>query len=531
MATKINADTVVGGAVVTADASGILELQSAGTTALTLSGANATFATAPSVTGGAAVVTATGAGTSGQVLTSAGVGGTPTWTTISSSVQYPQNIQTGNYTLVLSDAGKQIFHPASDPFLSTYTIPANSSVPFPTGTVFMVAVENGGGAVNVNINTDTLIGPTGVAGPVAVPQNTIMAFTKITSTKWMANFYSQNATYTFLVGYTATTTRINAYPWSSVTGFGDKYANPSSAPVNTVNGVAFSPSGNALVAAHIEAPYVAAYAWSLAGFGSRYADPATTPTGWGRSVAFNPQGTAVAVGHDTSPYVSVYAWSGSGFGAKFSDPATLPTGSGNGVSFSPAGNAIAIAHNTSPYITAYPWSVSGFGVKYANPATLPTNNGQAVTFSPTGDAVAVGHVTSPYLSVYPWSSATGFGTKYANPASLPSNNVSAVAFSRTGDALAVGHAASPFLSAYPWSSATGFGTKYAAPATVPSSDVRGLVFSAANDAILMANSGASSVYMTAYKWTPLGFGSRYPTLSDANQPGGPATSAAFTVNP
>lgn len=44
MATKINADTIVGGAVVTADASGILELQSAGTTALTLSGANATFA-------------------------------------------------------------------------------------------------------------------------------------------------------------------------------------------------------------------------------------------------------------------------------------------------------------------------------------------------------------------------------------------------------------------------------------------------------------------------------------------------------
>ena len=44
MTTTINADTVVGGAVVTADASGILGLQSAGTTAITLSSGNTTIA-------------------------------------------------------------------------------------------------------------------------------------------------------------------------------------------------------------------------------------------------------------------------------------------------------------------------------------------------------------------------------------------------------------------------------------------------------------------------------------------------------
>lgn len=44
MTTLINADTVVGGAVITADASGELGLQSAGTTALTLSGGNTTVA-------------------------------------------------------------------------------------------------------------------------------------------------------------------------------------------------------------------------------------------------------------------------------------------------------------------------------------------------------------------------------------------------------------------------------------------------------------------------------------------------------
>ena len=55
MPTKINADTVVGGAVVTADASGILELQSAGTTALTLSGANVSTAGNLAVTGNVSV--------------------------------------------------------------------------------------------------------------------------------------------------------------------------------------------------------------------------------------------------------------------------------------------------------------------------------------------------------------------------------------------------------------------------------------------------------------------------------------------
>jgi hypothetical protein len=44
MATILNADTVVGGAVVTADASGVLTLQSAGTTAVTLDSGNTAIA-------------------------------------------------------------------------------------------------------------------------------------------------------------------------------------------------------------------------------------------------------------------------------------------------------------------------------------------------------------------------------------------------------------------------------------------------------------------------------------------------------
>ena len=50
MAVRINADTVTGGAIVTADATGILELQSGGTTAVTLQSGNTTIAQNATVT-------------------------------------------------------------------------------------------------------------------------------------------------------------------------------------------------------------------------------------------------------------------------------------------------------------------------------------------------------------------------------------------------------------------------------------------------------------------------------------------------
>ena len=55
MATILNADTVVGGAIVTADASGVLTLQSAGTTAVTLDSGNTAIAQKLTAVGTASV--------------------------------------------------------------------------------------------------------------------------------------------------------------------------------------------------------------------------------------------------------------------------------------------------------------------------------------------------------------------------------------------------------------------------------------------------------------------------------------------
>lgn len=76
MTTKLNADTVTGGAVVTGDASGILELQASGNTALTINASRAL-----------GVGAAASFGTSGQVLTSSGSSAAPTWTTPSAGTQ------------------------------------------------------------------------------------------------------------------------------------------------------------------------------------------------------------------------------------------------------------------------------------------------------------------------------------------------------------------------------------------------------------------------------------------------------------
>lgn len=68
MTTTINADTIVGGAVVTADASGVLGLQAAGNTGLTLNSSRAIgVGASPSY------------GTSGQALLSGGSAAAPSW--------------------------------------------------------------------------------------------------------------------------------------------------------------------------------------------------------------------------------------------------------------------------------------------------------------------------------------------------------------------------------------------------------------------------------------------------------------------
>ena len=472
-------------------------------------------------------LTLTGAaGTSGQVLLSQGTGAAPIWGDVSSAVNYPQNIQSADYTLILSDTGKQIFHPASDVNVRTYTIPGNASVAFPIGTVVLFTVENGGTWVNIKTTGDTLVLGDGTTGSIRVaPNNTLMCI-KVSATKWMANYLYQKGviqTESLAVPQSGTPF-INVYPWSDF-GFGTRFADPATLPTGTGLGVAFSPSGDAIAVSHDVTPFITAYPWSGAGFGVKFANPATLPASVSRAVAFSPLGDAVAVASDSTPFILSYPWTNSGFGAKYANPTTLPTGAVTGVAFSPSGDAIAVSHQVTPFVTAYSWSSAGFGTKYADPVTLPANNSNGVAFSPSGDAIAVAHGGTPYITVYPWSGA-GFGVKFANPATLPANAGNSVAFSPSGDAIAVAHSASPYITVYPWSS-SGFGTKFANPTTLPTNNGIGVAFSPSGNTL--AVSQASSVYINAYTWGSSGFGTKY--ANPATLPTSSAGRIAFTLNP
>ena len=99
-------------------------------------------------------------------------------------INIPQNPQTGNYTLVASDAGKHIYH-ASGAAAATYTIPANSSVSYVTGTAISF-VNLSANAVTIAITTDTMyLSSAGTTGSRTLAQYGSATALKTANTTWI----------------------------------------------------------------------------------------------------------------------------------------------------------------------------------------------------------------------------------------------------------------------------------------------------------------------------------------------------------
>ena len=97
-----------------------------------------------------------------------------------------QNSRSANYTLVLTDQGKHIFHPSADTKARTWTIPANSSVAFPVGTAITFVNQNRAGVITIAINKDTMrLAGAGPTGSRTLAANGIATALKITSTEWL----------------------------------------------------------------------------------------------------------------------------------------------------------------------------------------------------------------------------------------------------------------------------------------------------------------------------------------------------------
>jgi hypothetical protein len=101
-------------------------------------------------------------------------------------LEVPQNSQSAAYTLTLADSGKHIYHPSADTTARTWTIPANSAVPFPIGTAVTFINDTSAGTITIAITTDTLvIAGAGTTGSRTLAANGIATAIKVTSTRWL----------------------------------------------------------------------------------------------------------------------------------------------------------------------------------------------------------------------------------------------------------------------------------------------------------------------------------------------------------
>lgn len=199
--TKINTDLDSIDALF--DTGPVLKVSKGGSGAATLTGilkGNGTSAfTAVTAPSGAIVGTTDTQTLTNKTLTSptltTPVLGTPSSGTLSSCTvdgtnevgfkNIPQNSQSADYTLVLADAGKHIFHPSTDANARTFTIPANSSVAYPIGTA-ITFINITSQAVTIAITTDTMyLSAAGTTGSRTLAQYGSATAIKMTSTTWL----------------------------------------------------------------------------------------------------------------------------------------------------------------------------------------------------------------------------------------------------------------------------------------------------------------------------------------------------------
>ena len=108
---------------------------------------------------------------------------------ISETIGYlgvPQNIQISDYTTVMSDAGKHLYHPTGDTTARSWTIDSNMSVPYPIGTAITFVNDTSAGDITINIISDTLVfAGSGLTGSRILTANGIATALKITPTRWI----------------------------------------------------------------------------------------------------------------------------------------------------------------------------------------------------------------------------------------------------------------------------------------------------------------------------------------------------------
>jgi hypothetical protein len=226
-------------------------------------------------------------------------------------------------------------------------------------------------------------------------------------------FNPQNTDVITSIG-TAGNTTTDTYAWSS--GWGTRYTSPTF--TNGQNAGEFVLNGTAVIYGIISntAPLVAYPFTSGTGYGTKFADPATLPTGQGGYIAWDENTSSVITSQqNVSPYINAYPFTSSGWGTRFTITSAFTTAS-NDIAFDKRGQSAFFLQSTP---TRRAWSASGFGSNLTSPSSpLTTGTGLTIAVSPDNSIfVQTSNGVSPYIKAWPIRSSTTMGTAFSNPAS------------------------------------------------------------------------------------------------------------------
>lgn len=97
----------------------------------------------------------------------------------------PQVPMSNDYTLVLTDAGKHIYHPSTDTTVRTWTIPANAVVEFSIGHVITFVNHPSAGTIVIACNDSMWLAGSSTTGSRTLAAGGIATATKVTDTLWV----------------------------------------------------------------------------------------------------------------------------------------------------------------------------------------------------------------------------------------------------------------------------------------------------------------------------------------------------------
>ena len=102
-------------------------------------------------------------------------------------VDIPQNSQSAAYSIVLTDLGKQIYHPAADITARIWTISAGV---FSIGASFMLINEVGAGTITVTSSDSLVLQGTGATGNRTLSPGGSITCIKVGATRWLITGYN-----------------------------------------------------------------------------------------------------------------------------------------------------------------------------------------------------------------------------------------------------------------------------------------------------------------------------------------------------